>query len=379
MPVVKVLNATLGSYLLFILIYADYRHKYDTDSFQRSLFIRILVFSGVALMGDAASLLLEGQGGGYVRPALYAVLTVYYFFQAAALYYTALLFDYLSYKDPARVKTFKLLICLVLILHGVILAANLGRGFYFNLDGGNHFIRGGLYAIRLVIAYAPGLLIILDLILASKAFKKSQLYLCGFFILLTGGGSVLDILLGGGSVLVWPCYASSLLYVYFAIVRSDAKLDSLTGIGNRYSFNEFIDGLEKDRRRQPYTIVMIDVDHFKAINDTLGHQEGDNALRDLAGIIKRSIRHTDFAARYGGDEFVVAARAETDMARILERIHEAIRVQNEKGNRPYKIEISHGSAVFTPDSGQSIKDFLAYIDSKMYEHKTERRLINSGK
>ncbi|MDR1253297.1 MAG: GGDEF domain-containing protein [Treponema sp.] len=190
--------------------------------------------------------------------------------------------------------------------------------------------------------------------------------------------------------MLWPSLSASLLYAYFFIIRSDSKLDSLTGLGNRYSFNEFISKLSnphsrllsrkktKSRRfprrlQESYSVVMIDMDHFKKINDTLGHLEGDNALRDMAAIIKGSIRQSDFAARYGGDEFVLAAKVEYDITKLMDRIQKAIDELNEKNQRPYKLEISYGYDVYNTNSDQSIEDFLKHIDSLMYKHKNERR------
>jgi diguanylate cyclase (GGDEF)-like protein len=166
---------------------------------------------------------------------------------------------------------------------------------------------------------------------------------------------------------------SALLYSYFFILKADFKIDALTGIGNRYAFNEFIANLSRHTTKQAYAIVMIDMDHFKAINDTLGHLEGDNALRDMAAIIKGSLRHKDFAARYGGDEFVVAVKADSDINRIMERIQAAIDNQNSKNIRPYKIEISYGIDVFATHGNQSIEEFLVHIDSLMYKDKAEHR------
>jgi diguanylate cyclase (GGDEF)-like protein len=115
------------------------------------------------------------------------------------------------------------------------------------------------------------------------------------------------------------------------------------------------------------------MDHFKAINDTLGHLEGDNALRDMAAIIKSCLRSNDFAARYGGDEFVLAVRAESNINRIMERIQAAIDNQNAKNLRPYKIEISHGVGLFITHGDQSIEDFLDHVDKLMYKNKAEHR------
>jgi diguanylate cyclase (GGDEF)-like protein len=191
-------------------------------------------------------------------------------------------------------------------------------------------------------------------------------------LIYTSLGSIIDIEFNTTG-LMWHCFTSGLLYVYLFIIRSELKIDSLTGIGNRYSFNEFINDLSRQDAKQPYSVVMIDMDDLKEINDTLGHLEGDNALRDLAAIIKGCIRDSDFAARYGGDEFILATRDENDVARRMERIQQSVDNQNNKNTRPYRIQISYGHGVFTPNSGQSIEAFLSHIDNLMYKHKAEKR------
>jgi diguanylate cyclase (GGDEF)-like protein len=280
--------------------------------------------------------------------------------------------DYLSFKDQKRTKQILRIIWGVLAFQVILLCFNLYFGLYYTIGAGNVLVRGKYFLIRYIIAVLPVVMVFVDLGFMAKTFVKFQTLLSFFFILLTGLGSALDAILGD-SALVWSCFVSGLLFTYFFIIRSDSKIDSLTGIGNRYSFNEFIDRLAKQNSKQPYTVVMIDMDHFKEINDTLGHLEGDNALRDMAAIIKGCVRFSDFAARYGGDEFVLAAREEHDIERIMERIQDAINIQNEKKVRPYNIQISYGLDVFTPNSGQSIEAFLQHIDTLMYKHKAEKR------
>jgi diguanylate cyclase (GGDEF)-like protein len=118
---------------------------------------------------------------------------------------------------------------------------------------------------------------------------------------------------------------------------------------------------------------MIDMDRFKEINDQYGHLEGDNALRDMAAIIKGCIRHSDFAARYGGDEFILAARAEHDIEKLVSRIQESIDNQNAKKLRPFTLEMSYGYDVFLTNSNRSIESFLKHVDAIMYRHKAERK------
>jgi diguanylate cyclase (GGDEF)-like protein len=168
---------------------------------------------------------------------------------------------------------------------------------------------------------------------------------------------------------MWPCVSATFLYIYLFIIRNDSKRDSLTGVGNRLLFNEFIENLS--RSRQAWHVIMLDLDHFKQINDTHGHAMGDEALRRTAYIIRNIVRRNDFVARYGGDEFVIAVRAGYDISAVIQRLEEALEVENEKGGRPYKLQISYGAGLFTGDGRESPNTFMSRIDTIMYKNKGE--------
>ncbi|MDR3122721.1 MAG: GGDEF domain-containing protein [Treponema sp.] len=315
---------------------------------------------------------LEGVPGRAIHILIIIVLTVYYVAQVATYYFIFAVIDYLVYNDKARTKKVICIVTSIVVLHLVVIVLNQWFHFYFSVSADNFLIKEKLYVIRIVISYLPATFFLYEFIVSPRKFYKTHIYLICFFIFLTGGGGAIDIILNSGA-LIWPCLTSALLYCYFFILRTDSKIDALTGIGNRYAFNEFIINLSRQTIKQSYSVVMIDMDHFKAINDTLGHLEGDNALRDMATIIKGSLRANDFAARYGGDEFIVAVRADADISRIMKRIQTSIDNQNSKNLRPYKLEISYGVGVFTTHGNQSIEEFLAYVDSLMYKNKVERR------
>ncbi len=121
-----------------------------------------------------------------------------------------------------------------------------------------------------------------------------------------------------------------------------AVTDSLTGLSNRRSFDQRleIDFSMARRRHRPLSVVLLDIDNFKRLNDTLGHAEGDFALRRLAMLLQQTVRLTDHAARYGGEEFTVIL-PETDTASALlwaERLRVAIR-DFEWGKCPMTVSI----------------------------------------
>lgn len=111
-------------------------------------------------------------------------------------------------------------------------------------------------------------------------------------------------------------------------LQTSATTDELTGLLNRRVFEERLhdECVRAQRRDEPLSVVMIDVDHFKQVNDTHGHPAGDQALRVVASLIRESVRRTDLAARWGGEEFVVAlpgvpsSVAAANVERMLARI-----------------------------------------------------------
>jgi len=180
---------------------------------------------------------------------------------------------------------------------------------------------------------------------------------------------------------LWILFTAAVVYIYFNIISLDQKTDALTGIGNRYSFNEFIGKLSVRKTsqkffRESWAVVLIDMDHLKKINDTFGHPEGDNALKDLAKIIKGCIRRSDFAARYGGDEFVLAARAQSNIERLIERLRTELERHNNTAGRPYNLKISYGYDIFDTGGLRTIDEFFEHIDTLMYTHKARNRRLS---
>jgi diguanylate cyclase (GGDEF)-like protein len=333
----------------------------------------------MAITADFFVCLLQETPGKTVRLLMYGFGFFYFFFLALALYYLILFIDYMIFKDTVRFKKILSVINILAIIHFIILLVNIKHKFYFNIEkSSNILVSGDRHFIRMLISYCPIFFALCELIYFSIKLKRFNLLFIFFLLGLFMFGLFAFPVIGSAK-LIWPCITAVLLYSYFLIVQSDTRIDSLTGIGNRYSFNEFTDKLARHKSGESWAVVMIDMDHFKAINDTFGHMEGDNALRDMAAIIKSSIRKADFAARYGGDEFVLATRMENGIADLMNSIKDAIAKHNKKNQRPYTIDISYGFGVYTADGKQPIEGFLNHIDELMYKQKEERRRTGDKK
>ena len=377
------LNVTFGSIVITLLIFINYIRKYNTGRFQRNLFCSLLVFYLVSVICDMLFLLHTGIPGSFAFSFLYVTRSVYYLFLALSCYYVVAFIDYMVFRKESRTKGILLVTYTIFIIHALILIFNHKNGFYFYIDPEtNLFHRGSHYFIRLLISYCSMLFAITDITARHSSVRISQLAMFTTLLLVFFLGATVDLLLVT-TYLIWPFGDAALLYSYFFIVQADSRLDPLTGIGNRFSFNEFTDRLSRHITGDSWAIVMIDMDHFKSINDTLGHQEGDKALRDMSAIIKNCIKGNDFAARYGGDEFVLTIKVEKGLENrvenLIKEMHAEVDLFNARNIRPFKLEFSYGFDIYTQDGRQPIGEFLNHIDSLMYKHKEERRRSDDKK
>lgn len=159
-------------------------------------------------------------------------------------------------------------------------------------------------------------------------------------------------------------------------LRKISITDALTGLLNRRYFQErLIEEVERSRRHLlPLSLMIIDVDDFKNINDTFGHPEGDEILRILAHSIRHYIRAIDVAARYGGEEFtiILPQTSKQDAAVIAERICRGIE-QNGCFQDRFKgrgnLTVSIGLATY-PDDAESIEDLVRHSDEALYAAKS---------
>lgn len=156
-------------------------------------------------------------------------------------------------------------------------------------------------------------------------------------------------------------------------LRSMVYIDELTGLYNRRGFLSMV---EKQftlfKRNKANAIVLFaDVDYLKQINDTFGHQAGDNALIDTAMILKDTFRESDVIGRLGGDEYAVLAMVNDAFSskKLLLRLKTRTRKFNEANNRDYKISLSTGIVNCDPEYKYSIEELLVFADKFMYTHK----------
>jgi diguanylate cyclase (GGDEF)-like protein len=161
-------------------------------------------------------------------------------------------------------------------------------------------------------------------------------------------------------------------------ISRKAYTDTITGLSNRRALDEHLDSeiINARRTNSPFAVIMMDLDGFKNVNDTFGHDVGDQVLRVVFNVIASGIRSSDFIARYGGDEItLILTKSEVQAARLVtEKILENLTnfAYKAPDGRGIKLGISGGIAIY-PTHGRSGPELLRAADAALYEAKKHHR------
>ena len=167
-------------------------------------------------------------------------------------------------------------------------------------------------------------------------------------------------------------------------LRRLANTDELTLLPNRRRFMQYIEReLARGRRfKRPMSLLLIDVDHFKRVNDEFGHPVGDLVLQQLATTIDHATRSTDLAGRYGGEEFciVLAETVREGAVTVANMLRKRITEQHfgpAGESKPGKMTVSIGVATF-PDDADDVAKLIKAADERLYEAQTVRAQLCGG-
>jgi diguanylate cyclase (GGDEF)-like protein len=162
-------------------------------------------------------------------------------------------------------------------------------------------------------------------------------------------------------------------------MKQQANIDVLTGLYNRRFLEDSAPKLFAiaRRRQQPVGMIMMDLDHFKSFNDIFGHETGDRILRQFAKTVTVSMRETNLAVRYGGEEFIVILPDTSTKSSTLvaERIRKSVMAMVVPSNaeKPLpQLTVSIGVAAF-PEHGHTLEELIQASDKALYESKRSGR------
>lgn len=265
-----------------------------------------------------------------------------------------------------------------IVLHFVLITVSeiFGLGWFYYYQG-MVYHRGPLFMVRAVcnilVIVVTELFVLRFKDLIDPVYRATLLIFMPFALVF---GLIQALFYGlaieyGGMML-------AMLILYINIQNRDSNHDYLTGVGNRRILDAVLQ--EKIRRCQAgkasFSMVMIDMDRFKEINDSYGHQSGDEALEAVARLLLSAFREDDCICRFGGDEFLVVADIddENNLKKAVDRFRSRLEDFNAQNNFPFKIELSIGYAVYEPERNLSGDEFISVVDKRMYEEKEKHHM-----
>lgn len=171
-----------------------------------------------------------------------------------------------------------------------------------------------------------------------------------------------------------PCLSLTILFIYLNTQNRQITTDELTGLNNRREFDQQLTKKAEQMNGSNWGVLMLDVNDFKKINDSLGHIVGDEALWETADILRRALgKEKSFLARYGGDEFAVIGEwaDERETFTAIEKVEQEVEHFNKETGKTYKLSFSIGYAMRS--EADDTEDLVKKADERMYLVKARKK------
>lgn len=346
--------------------------KRETDD----ILFKVMLFVNIGLLStDAFMWILDGTAFLGARVLNVLVTAIYYILQPAMCMLWVLYCEYKLTEDRQQLIRLLPICSLPLIVITILTVVSCFTPFCFYIDEYNRYSRQDYYIVFVLLCFWYFFYAFVLAMQVKKAEKKPKMKEITNFLLFypvfPAIGVIIQTMFFGISI-IWIGSVISLLIVYFNLQNAKITSDPLTGINNRRRFESFMEYKLRNRHgKSNLYLLMIDIDHFKSINDKYGHLCGDEAIKQTVKLLIKAIKRQDFIARIGGDEFVVVGERDTD-AEIFETIT-AIRQEfeafHETETQPYILSVSIGYSILSEEETKSIDVLLAEADELMYREK----------
>jgi len=372
--------SVVGIILLSIVLMSQ--RQFTAASAAQRRFNNLIYAMMTMLVVDAACWLIDGTQFRFAKQLNYTLETCYYALHVLLPYLWALYVEGAVSTD-LRAARRRLTVATVPMVGFVFaLAFNLKYGFVFTIDAQNVYHREfGMYYYTFL-SYSYLIYGSIRSLIAARGAAwvddRRRYYTLAFFAVLPSLGGFIQLFFYGVS-LNWILASVSILLVYLDSQNRQISTDPLTGLNNRRELSKFLQREIGDRdpaKGGTLSLVMMDVDGFKQINDTYGHFYGDGVLISVSEVLKASCKNTiAFLARYGGDEFciVLPPNPEVGAEEIIARVQTNVADWNTSHPDRKPFGLSIGFAEWDPQLDKSYETLLSRADARMYEVKNAKR------
>lgn len=353
----------LGIFLILSAVFSGaWKLQKKNNEDKALLGVIILVF--IACIADAITFTVDRQAGSVYRILAYVSDNILFLANTAiGPFWVILISLHINGFVSRFQRIFMSTICGFILL---LMIVNFFDPIVFAIDENNVYTRGPLFMVKNlleVVLMADGVIIYLISNRRSGGIKFYPVlqFVWPIFICVC-----LQMFYFGIST-IWVGIAVGFTNLMLALQNENIFIDKLTGLYNRY----YLDKISVEmKNRRTLTMMMLDMNGFKAINDNFGHSQGDEALISMAKILEDSVGSRGIATRYAGDEFVIILNEDNEAAAdaCRKKILQKVEAFNQQGKKKYKLSVSIGVGIFEHGT-TSVDKILEIIDKRMYEDK----------
>ena len=368
----RVDNNLTAAVVLGIVVLIAYKRLDRSDQLNAMFLItsQVVVFE---LLLEAVSCVLNRSMIPWAVP-LSEVIHVLLFSLAPTLTYCWYLLTS-TWCVPDRVLNHRshILFAIPVVINFILVVLSPAYRWVFYIDSANVYHRGPLFSLSIGIIY---FYIIYASILVFRHRRKTvkEEYLpMAIFGILPLIGAIFQIHFYG-ILMMWSCAAYSLVIVYIFLQQRMVQMDDLTGAWTRSTFEYCINKRKKQKNKEAFGLIVLDIDDLKKINDEYGHFEGDYALRTIVQLVKSVLQKNDIIARAGGDEFLILLDCNTreQIEATVNLIKARIQEHNKTSNKEYHLDCSIGAELYDSEFSD-FDQFMRHVDSLMYHNKRKKK------
>lgn len=367
-----VIANAFGIALLLILLTGSWRGILRCFFDSKLFFVMILLNIGLCIC-EPLTFFVDGQQFAGARPIVIISNCALFIGNIAFAFIWTLYADYKLYRDMARLKRIYPKMAIPAVIIFIMSIASCFTPVLFTVGDDNVYRRTGMVFIAYMVSY---FYLGYGVMLMYTFRKKVRRYLFMpeiVFIIPLCIGSICQFLFYGLSVL-WASASISVASLFINLQKENWSIDSLSGLYSRQYFDCYLK--EKERKMASGTIVagiMLDINRFKAINDSFGHGAGDEAIRNMGRLLFEVVGNKSVISRYGGDEFVILqdVSSKEEIYPLLEKIRKRADEFNKTSDAPYILSFAAGCGFLHGKEG-SIDLFLQEMDTEMYREKRQR-------
>ncbi len=374
------IEANIACFLILGLIV--YRINHGIDRQTSTVTLRRLIYMLMCyFLTDSIWMLFEGGVITHTRTVMYISTIIPYIFIVCSSYFWFLYCEIIQQNKKIITMKGQLIASIPIIVAVILIITASFTGIVFYFDDQERIQYGPFYALLILIPV--GYMVFASIKGFMRAYTEGRYMDHGVYLTI-GVFPLIPIITGVLQAIFittpFMCYGAtfSVLLIYLTTLENLISMDSLTQVNNRNQMQRYL--LRKMKSETPglsLYLMIIDVDHFKEINDEYGHIEGDRALVRVANAMKEACqahRNRFFVSRFGGDEFIVIAETEYkgEVNWLSDKIRSNVKLLNEKADSPYQLSVCVGIAEYDYSSPVPIPSLIARADTDLYHMKHER-------